>query len=132
LAPTVGERLRSSGITLREARYREILDLLIRRGGDVTPELVANSGVLSEGAMEAYEELIAAPEAVQDVQRTIDDALARLRVRVLEDEAAAIDRQVGIAKESEKDALRDRKVAIRDEIRSLGGIGARRYGARGR
>lgn len=132
LAPAVGERLRSSGITLREVRYREILELLIRRAAEVTPELVANSGVLSEGAMEAYEELTAAPEAVQDVQRTIDDALARLRVRVLEDEAAAIDRQVGIAKESEKDALRDRKLAIRDEIRSLGGIGARRYGARGR
>ncbi len=132
LARGVGERLRSSGITLRDARYREILDLLIQRSGEVTAELVAGGGMLSEGAMGAYDDLVAVPEAIQDVQRTIDDAIARLRVRVLEDEAAAIDRQVRIAQESEKDTLRDRKVAIRDEIRSLGGIGARRYGARGR
>jgi hypothetical protein len=80
----------------------------------------------------AYSELAAAPEAIQDAQRTIDDTIARLRVRMLEEEAAEIDRQVGIAAGSEKDALRDRKIAIRDEIRSLGGVGARRYGVRGR
>ncbi len=132
LAPSAGERLRSHAITLRDARYREILELLIARGGDVTPEMVANGGVLSDNAMSTYDELVAAPEAIQDVQRTIDDAIARLRVRALEDEAADIDRQVAIANASEQDALMQRKTLVRDEIKSLGGIGARRYGVRGR
>ncbi|MGH7713106.1 MAG: toprim domain-containing protein, partial [Gemmatimonadaceae bacterium] len=131
LASGVGERLRSNEISLRDARYREILDLLIHRGGDMTPELVANGGVLSESAMHTYDELVAAPDAIQDVPRTIDDAIARLRVRVLEDEAAAIDRQVAIAQAAEKDVLLHRKIAIRDEIMALGGTGARRYGVRG-
>jgi len=132
LAPSAGERLRSHAITLRDARYREILELLIARGGEVTPETVANGGVLSDNAMSTYDELVAAPEAIQDVQRTIDDAIARLRVRALEDEATDIDRQVAIANASEQDALMQRKTLIRDEIKSLGGIGARRYGVRGR
>ncbi len=132
LAPGAGERLRSHAITLRDARYREILELLIARGGEVTPEMVSNGGVLSDSAMATYDELVAAPEAIQDVQRTIDDAIARLRVRALEDEAADIDRQVAIANASEQDALMQRKTVIRDEIKSLGGIGARRYGVRGR
>ncbi|MGH7695212.1 MAG: DNA primase [Gemmatimonadaceae bacterium] len=132
LAPSAGERLRSHAITLRDARYREILELLIARGGAVTPEMVANGDALSDNAMSTYDELVAAPEAIQDVQRTIDDAIARLRVRALEDEAADIDRQVVIANASEQDALMQRKTLIRDEIKSLGGIGARRYGVRGR
>ncbi|MEW5916706.1 MAG: toprim domain-containing protein, partial [Gemmatimonadota bacterium] len=131
LAGNVGERLRSNGITLRDERYREILDALIRRGGELTPEVVAMGEVLSESATVIYEELMAAPEAIQDVHRTIDDAIAKLRVRVLEGEAADIDRQVGIAQASEKDNLLRRKMAIRDEIKALGGTGARRFGARG-
>ncbi len=130
-ASGVGERLRSNGITLSDARYREIMELLILRGVEVTPELVSRGGVLSEPALQEYDELVAAPEAIQDVHRTIDDAIARLRVRVLEDEAAAIDRQVGIAHAAEIDKLLHRKIAIRDEIRALGGTGARRYGVRG-
>lgn len=98
----------------------------------MTPEVVSNGGVLGDSAMSTYDELVAAPEAIQDVQRTIDDAIARLRVRALEDEAADIDRQVAIANSKEQDALMQRKTVIRDEIKSLGGIGARRYGVRGR
>ena len=131
LASGVGERLRSNGITLSDARYREIMELLVLRGMEVTPELVSRGGVLSEPALQEYDELVAAPEAIQDVHRTIDDAIARLRVRVLEDEAAAIDRQVGIAQAAEIDKLLHRKIAIRDEIMALGGTGARRYGVRG-
>lgn len=131
LASTVGERLRSNGITIVDVRYREIADVAIRRGSEFTPELVAGGGVLSDDAVQVYEELIAAPEAIQDVQRTIDDALAKLRVRVLENEAAAIDRQVAIAQAGEKDVLLHRKIAIRDEIKALGGTGARRFGVRG-
>lgn len=132
LAPSAGERLRAHAITLRDGRYREILELLIARGGQVTPEMVASGGLLSDTATATYDELVAAPEAIQDVQRTIDDAIARLRVRALEDEAAEIDRQVRIAQAAEQDVLMQRKTVIRDEIKSLGGIGARRYGVRGR
>jgi hypothetical protein len=104
---------------------------VIRKGSELTPELVAGGDVLSDAAMQVYDELVAAPEAIQDVQRTIDDAIAKLRVRALEDEAAAIDRQVAIAQAGEKDVLLHRKIAIRDEITSLGGTGARRFGVRG-
>jgi DNA primase len=131
LASMVGERLRSNGITLADARYREIGEVVIRKGSELTPELVAGGDVLSDAAMQVYDELVAAPEAIQDVQRTIDDAIAKLRVRALEDEAAAIDRQVAIAQAGEKDVLLHRKIAIRDEIKSLGGTGARRFGVRG-
>jgi hypothetical protein len=131
LAGNVGERLRSNSITLRDERYKEILDVLIGRGSEMTPEVVANGEALSESAAVIYEELMAAPEAIQDVHRTIDDAIAKLRVRVLEGEAADIDRQVGIAQASEKDNLLRRKMAIRDEIKALGGTGARRFGVRG-
>jgi DNA primase len=133
LASVVAERLRSAGIELRDERYRHLLQALVRRGEALAADLSSGDDQgLSEEAVAAYSELAAAPEAIQDAQRTIDDTIARLRVRMLEEEAAEIDRQVGIAAGSEKDALRDRKIAIRDEIRSLGGVGARRYGVRGR
>jgi DNA primase len=69
LASVVSERLRSNGITLMDERYREIVDVLIRRNGDLTPEGVASGGVLSDSAMQVYDELVAAPEAIQDVKR---------------------------------------------------------------
>jgi hypothetical protein len=118
---------------LRDERYKELLDAVISRGSELTPASVANGegDELSESATAVFEELMAAPEAIQDVHRTIDDAIAKLRVRVLEGEAADIDRQVGIAQASEKDNLLRRKMAIRDEIKALGGTGARRFGVRG-
>jgi DNA primase len=133
LAASVGERLRSNGIVLRDERYKELLDAVISRGSELTPASIASGEVeeLSESAMAVLEELMAAPEAIQDVHRTIDDAIAKLRVRVLESEAADIDRQVGIAQAAEKDNLLRRKMAIRDEIKALGGTGARRFGVRG-
>ncbi|MGQ0539226.1 MAG: hypothetical protein ACT4R6_09795, partial [Gemmatimonadaceae bacterium] len=126
LAADVRARLPGSG--LRDERYSEIFEHLVRVGTGVTPDEAITA--LGESAARAYQELMAVPEAIQDAERTIEDALARLRVRVLEDEAAAIDGQMKLALEQEKDALMRRKVAIRDEIKSLGGTGARRYGAR--
>ena len=105
--------------------YREVYQALLRLGSGASLEEI--SGVLTEGTVPVLQELLEQPEALIDVQRTIDDSLARLRVRDIEARLAEIDRLRRIAADSELDALIRESEALVREARGLGGVGFKLY-----
>ena len=105
--------------------YREIFQALLRLGSGASLDEI--SGVLTEGTVPVLQELLEQPEALIDVQRTINDSLARLRVRDIEARLAEIDRLRRIAPESELDGLIRESEALVREARGLGGVGFKLY-----
>jgi DNA primase len=111
---------------LRDPRYRAIIGALRTLGEAATPDALA--GVLSAEAQEIVAALGAEGPTGADAVRVIDDSLATLRVRELEDRQAEIDRLTVVASTAEKQELMMEKVRNRDEIRALHGRGYRTYG----
>ncbi len=111
---------------LRDARYRAIVAALRTLGDVATPEALV--AVLPSEAQEVVTTLVAEGPTGADAVRVIDDSLATLRVRELEDRQAEIDRLTVVASTTEKQELMMEKVRNRDEIRALDGRGYRTYG----
>jgi replicative DNA helicase len=101
----------------RQPEYREIFEVLVRRGPDASIEDVA--GELSEGSTSVLDTLLAEPDAVQDVDRMIQDCVTRVELRALREQSAEIQRLMTAATSDEKDALVAQKQANSDEIRRL-------------
>ena len=109
------------------AEYREIFRALLASGHDASFEEIA--AMLSPEAATVMQELLNEPGAIVDPDRTVEDGVAKLRVRAMETELAEIDRILPLASgDAEKNELIRRKQQIRDDIRGLGGVGFRHYG----
>jgi hypothetical protein len=98
-------------------QYREIFHVLAQDGPETPVEDVAAK--LSPESTSVLDALLAAPDAVQDVDRMIQDCLMRLEVRSLRERNAEIQRLISAATAGEKDALVAQKQANSDEIRRL-------------
>ena len=103
--------------SFREDRYREIYARLLEGGGDGSLEALADG--LSREAVEAMELLLAEPEAIQHLDRTVADSLSRLEQRRLEERNREIDTLVPMAAGDEKDALVREKEANQRELARL-------------
>lgn len=115
----------------RGAPYRAIFEALLKRGADATLEELAQE--LDEPAVREMQALLAEveldPAALGDPEKRRELGLNRLRVRRLEDQNREIDRRMSeTTDEALKTELMLRKKRITEDIRALGGIGARRYG----
>jgi hypothetical protein len=62
--------------------------------------------MLDAEQIEIVESLLEDATAIVDVQRTIDDSLAKLEVRDLEDRIVELDRLIPLASKSERDGWR--------------------------
>jgi DNA primase len=111
----IGERIGPD--QFRDARYREIFEVLSQLGPEATNEEVA--GALSPGSTQVVDALLAEPEAVQNTEKVVHDCLARLELRALRERNAEIQRLLGAAKADEKNTLVAEKQANSDEIRRL-------------
>lgn len=120
----VAERVQLA--VLRDARYRAIVEAMRALGENTTADALVP--VLPEDAQEVVTALAAEGPTGADAARVIDDSLATLRVRELEDRQAEIDRLTVVASTVEKQELMMEKVRNRDEIRALNGRGYRTYG----
>ena len=101
----------------RHPEYREIFEQLVRVGPEGSIEDVA--ATLSEAATQVLDALLAEPEAVQDVDRMIQDCVTRIEVRALKERNAEIQGLLTAATADEKNALMAQKQANSDEIRRL-------------
>jgi DNA primase len=97
--------------------YREVFTTLLSLGSEASVEELAQA--LSEPAVRTMQELMADPEAIQNLQRTVDDSLSRHDQRRLERRNAEIMRLVASATGEEKDALITEKERNRREIGQL-------------
>lgn len=125
----VAERIGVDGF--RVPAYGRIFNMLMQAGEDATIETIA-AGLDEEAVRVLQQEVLVDPESVGDPATTITQALNGLRIREIDEEMEAIERQRSIAAEEEKDALNARAKKLRDEKRALGGKSFRTQGFRKR
>jgi DNA primase len=103
--------------------HRRLFGALLSQGAEATPEQLA--AVLEEEDVPILEELLEEHASVSDVDSTIEGSVAMLRVRELDARLAAIDREMPLATDAEKDQLIEEKGRLRRQIEDLGGVGMR-------
>lgn len=115
--------------SFRDPVYRAIYTALIAMESDATVEEL--SAGLDEEAIGVLEDILAEGAFQMDPERTINDSLATLRARELDQRAAELDRIIPLVDGAQKDQLIAEKVAIRDELKGAGHFKKfRRTGAR--
>ena len=116
----IGERIAAQ--EFRDRQYREIFEALARFGAEATSEEIA--AALSEESTAVVDALMAEPDAIQDVERTVHDCLTRLEVRALRERNAEIQHLMTAATSDEKNGLVAEKQANSHVIRRLteGGV----------
>jgi hypothetical protein len=103
--------------TFQEPRYREIFATLLAPGPERSvPELAE---AMSAPAVEMMQSLLGEPDAIQDLDLTVEHSLARLDERRLTRRNAEIDRLVAMASAEEKNQLMQEKAANMREIARL-------------
>jgi hypothetical protein len=101
----------------RDARYREIFEKLAAVGPDALVGDVAAG--LSAPAVSVIENLLEMQGAIVDVEKTVNDCLARLELRTRKEVNARIQRDLKVATPAETDRLIAEKQANAEEIRRL-------------
>jgi DNA primase len=99
------------------AQFREIYRRLLALGADAPIETVAEG--MSPAAVEAMEALLAEPDAIQNLDRTVEDSLSRLEQRRLEERNREINTLIPMATGEEKDALVREKESNQRELARL-------------
>jgi DNA primase len=95
---TIAERVGPD--SFRDPRYRGIFTALLTL--DEAAPMDELGALLDPDQIEIVESLIEDPGALLDVQRTIDDSLAKIQVRDLEDRVAEIERLLPLATDKER------------------------------
>lgn len=102
------------------AAYRRIFAALVQGGEAMTVEALAEA--LDEDTVPVLQnQLLVDPAAVGDPVETIASALARLRVRELDESLRELERALALADSAEKDQLVQRMEKLAQEKRALGG-----------
>lgn len=100
--------------------YRRIFLALLQQGGD--GDLTAVLGALDVEAAAVAADLVEEGQApLMDLLRTVDDSVARLRVRHMDHEMWEIDVVLPLASGQEKDKLLQKKQALSAEKRQVSG-----------
>jgi len=104
--------------TFHNRHYRAIYRSLVGAGPDSTLEdITAN---LDEETIATVEDMVAEGAIHIDAERTINDSLATLRARDLDQRAAELDRIIPLADGAQKDKLIAEKDSIRKELKATG------------
>jgi DNA primase len=101
-----------------DPQYRAIYHALIVSGPDATIDEL--SAILDAESIGVIEDILAEGQTQMDEERTINDSLATLRARELDERAAELDRIIPLADGPQKDKLIAEKETIREELRGTG------------
>ncbi len=104
--------------SFREPQYRAIYRALIAAGPEETVEEITAD--LDEDSIATVEEILAEGSYQIDPERTINDSLATLRARDLDQRAAELDRIIPLVEGAQKDQLIAEKDEIRKELKATG------------
>ena len=103
--------------SFHEPRYREIFATLLEPGPERSVQELA--AVMTPPAVEMMQSLLGEPDAIQDLDRTVEHSLARLDERELALRNREIDRLISMAGADEKTQLMQEKTSNRREIARL-------------
>jgi len=115
-ADAIAERIGPDSFS--DSRYRAIFSALLAAGDSATIEEV--TATLDPEEIEVVESLLEDPGALVDAQRTIDDSLAQLEVREMEERLAEIDRLIPLASVAEKKTLDEERQKLVLQMRASG------------
>jgi len=101
----------------RDERYRAIFAALLSAPDASLGDLAA---ALDEESIEIAEQLLEDRAGLIDAQRTIDDSLAQLEVRGMEERLAEIDGLLSLASDKEKAALDEERRQLVSLMRASG------------
>jgi len=104
--------------SFRDSRYRAIFAALLSAGDGAAMDEIA--AMLDPEEIEVVESLVEDAAAIVDPQRTIDDSLAQLEVREMEDRVSEIDRLLPLASEREKETLDEERHKLVLQMRASG------------
>lgn len=104
--------------SFRDARFAEIFNALVASPEDSLETIAAD---LSDDAVSLLNDLSMTGGGMDDPSRILRDCVAVLKRRDLGEEIEAIDRELPLADDSEKDTLVRRKQLLATEIKALGG-----------
>jgi DNA primase len=103
--------------SFQEPRYREIFATLLQPGPETSVQELA--AAMTPPAVEMMQSLLGEPDAIQDLDRTVEHSLARLDERQLARRNREIDRLISMAAAGEKNQLMQEKESNRREIARL-------------
>lgn len=103
--------------SFHEPRYREIFATLLDPGPERSVQELA--AAMTQPAVEMMQSLLGEPDAIQDIDRTVEHSLARLDERHLARRNREIDRLISMAGADEKNQLMQEKTSNRREIARL-------------
>jgi DNA primase len=104
--------------SFHDPQYRAIYHALIVSGPDATIDEL--SAILDAESIGVIEDILAEGQTQMDQERTVNDSLATLRARELDERAAELDRIIPLADGPQKDKLIAEKETIREELRGTG------------
>jgi hypothetical protein len=104
--------------SFHDPEYRAVYHTLIVSGPNATIDDLSAS--LDEESIGVIEDILAEGQTQMDQERTINDSLATLRARELDERAAELDRIIPLADGSQKDKLIAEKETIREELKGTG------------
>jgi replicative DNA helicase len=102
----------------RDERYRAIFTALLSAGDGASLDDLAP--MLDPETIEVAEQLLEDRAGLIDAQRTIDDSLAQLEVRAMEERLAEIDGLSSLASDEEKAVLDDERRKLVSLMRASG------------
>jgi len=100
-----------------EPRLREIVETLRDLGSNEHVDQVAER--LSAPAVALMDELLSVPDNILNLDRTVEDSLARIEERRLQERNSEIDRLMTLATDDEKTALMTEKRENARQVREL-------------
>ncbi|MBC7897259.1 MAG: DNA primase [Cytophagaceae bacterium] len=103
--------------SFQEPTYQEIFEHLLLLGESATIEALADG--MSPEAIDVMQDLLAEPEAIQHLEKSVEDSLSRLELRQLEERNRAINALIPMAHGDEKDRLMAEKVTNQQVIGRL-------------
>jgi hypothetical protein len=104
--------------SFRDPEYRAIYHALVAAGPESSIEEVSTA--LDEEGVGLLQDIMDEGSYQMDAERTINDSLATLLARDLDQRAAELDRIIPLADGAEKDKLIAEKEAIRQELNATG------------
>jgi DNA primase len=114
---SVAERLGPE--SFRDPDFREIYEVLLRLGEEADVMQVAEA--LSDDAAGTMRGLLEDPLAGEMQETPIDDCIAVLRAREIEERLAEIDRESPLASDAQKDEMFKERSVLMKELTELGG-----------
>jgi DNA primase len=112
----IAERVGPDGF--RDSRYRAIFSALLNAGESETIQEIAPK--LDAEVIEIMESLLEEPYSIVNLQKTVDDSLAKLEVRDIEDRLAEIDKLLPLANAKEWESLNEERQKLVLQTRASG------------